>query len=392
MNRYILKTMLAAVLTAATAICGICQTKSDGKTIKWHNPEEAGFHVLQGQKFEGQERECFYHRLPSRYKEIVRPAVWRQSKQAAGESIVFTTDAERITVRYIAPLRKAMPHMPSTGVSGVDLYTSDRNGNEVWVAGKYSFKDTVTFTFGPIDIVDKPEGPQRYTLFLPLYNEVKWMEIGTDEGAEFRFEPVGPEKPIVAYGTSICQGACASRPGMTWSNILQRRLGTEVVNLGFSGNAYLEKEVTDFISEIDAELYIIDAMPNTWLLDADKLRDTLYNAVTRIRAVRPDTPILLADHLGFPHGKAIKRMRDGEVHAWSVQKEVFDQLKADGVKGLFYLSHDEINLPQDATVEGIHVSDYGMVTYADAYEKKLRSILGIPKRKKSFLSKRASNY
>ena len=36
-------------------------------------------------------------------------------------------------------------------------------------------------------------------------------------------------------------------------------------------------------------------------------------------------------------------------------------------------------MSQDATVEGVHPSDYGMVLYADAYEKKLLDILNEPK-------------
>ena len=46
--------------------------------------------------------------------------------------------------------------------------------------------------------------------------------------------------------------------------------------------------------------------------------------------------------------------------------------------GLHYLSYEEIAMPQDALVEGIHMSDYGMKAYADAYEKKLREILCEP--------------
>ena len=169
---------------------------------KWYNPEEAGFRVVQGQAFYGQERENFYNRFPAKAKGTVRDAVWALSLRTAGESIVFTTDADKITVRYQVSRSHAMPHMPATGVTGVDLYTYERDGKEVYLSGKYQFKDTVSFTYTPINIEKKPKS-HRYTLYLPLYNDVKWMEIGVEDGAEFRFEPVVPAKPIVAYGTSI---------------------------------------------------------------------------------------------------------------------------------------------------------------------------------------------
>ena len=352
--------------------------QSDAQT-KWYDPEKSAVNPMQGQAFEGQERESFYHRFPKKTEEAVRGDVWGLSKSTAGESIVFTTDSENITVRYTVTQGFAMPHMPATGVSGVDLYTHDRNGADVWLTGRYDFSDTVTFCFGPIDILDKPNKAQRYTLFLPLYNEVSWMEIGVDESADFRFEPSPVTKPIVAYGTSIAQGACASRPGMAWSNILQRRLGHEVINLGFSGNAMMENEVIDLISEIDAKVYLLDAMPNVCSFkDTLAIRDTVINAVKRLRSKRPQTPILLVDHIGYPQSKAISTTRSKERRTNRMQKAAYEQLISDGVKNLHYLSYDELAMPLDGTVEGSHASDYGMVAYADAYEKKIREILDEP--------------
>lgn len=345
---------------------------------KWYDPEEAGFRVVQGQAFYGQERENFYNRFPAKAKGTVRDAVWALSLRTAGESIVFSTDAEKITVRYQVSRSHAMPHMPATGVTGVDLYTYDRNGKEIYVSGKYQFKDTVTFTYSPIKIEKKPKS-HRYTLYLPLYNDVKWMEIGVEDGAEFCFEPVVPAKPIVAYGTSICQGACASRPAMAWTNILQRRLGHEVVNMGFSGNAFMENEVIDLLAEIDAKVYIMDAMPNICgFKEPEAIRDTVLNAVRRLRAARPETPILIADHAGYPNSLANPDAKRKQDNALEMQKAAYQILVEEGVKGLYYLSYDEIGMHQDVTVEGVHMSDYGMVTYADAYEKKLREILNEP--------------
>ena len=48
--------------------------------------------------------------------------------------------------------------------------------------------------------------------------------------------PLPSPHPVVFYGTSITQGGCASRPGMSYQAILGRRLNLDHVNLGFSGN------------------------------------------------------------------------------------------------------------------------------------------------------------
>ncbi len=98
----------------------LCQL-SFAQTEKWHNPENADFPVVQGQAFQGEEREGFYHRFPARAQANVRKAVWKLSKNTAGESICFSTDSKNIKVRYRVLRRKSMDHMPATGVSGVDL-------------------------------------------------------------------------------------------------------------------------------------------------------------------------------------------------------------------------------------------------------------------------------
>lgn len=346
--------------------------------IKWYDPTAAGYPTIQSQAWAGEERANPYHRFPDRAEAPLREAVWKLSRNSAGESIEFTTNSSQITVRYTVTSRHAMSHMPATGVSGVDLYTLDRDGSEIWIGGKYSFKDTVTYTFGKLDFDDNLRRKHTYTLYLPLYNTVTWLEVGVDEGCEFRFEPQRAEAPIVAYGTSLCQGACASRPGMAWTNIVQRRLDRPVINIGFSGNAYFEKEVIALLGEVKAKAYILDALPNAHTLSHDLLRDTIVSAVRQLRVLRPETPILLVDDMGYPHGKAIEYWRKQEAHANTTQKEAYELLVAEGVKNLHYMTYDEIGMPQDATVEGYHVSDWGMKVYADAYEKKLREILHEP--------------
>ena len=360
----------------STILCTLLCALSLAQDLKWYNPETAGFPVVQGQAFQDESREGFYNRLPVSVKSDIPKGVWRLSKQTAGESICFTTDSKNIVVRYKVNRRLQMPHMPATGVSGVDLYMKDKSGQELWLAPKYSFKDTVKFTYSDIEPIDLKGRNYQYSLFLPLYNEVEWMEIGVDDGAKFSFEKASSVKPIVTYGTSICQGACASRPAMSWTNILQRRLDYPIVNLGFSGSAYFETSVIDVVSDIDAAVYVIDGMPNAYAIPAPELQDTVAKAVRQLRAKHPDTPIVLVDHCGYPHGAVYKKYRDSQEHALSALEEVYQLLLKEGVTGLYRLRNEEIGITGEMTVEAIHMSDYGMKTYADAYEPLLRAILG----------------
>ena len=202
---------------------------------KWHNPMEAGFPVIQNQGFT-KEIGNSYTRLPERAKGMVSEPLWNLSRHSAGLAIHFYSDAPQIKVRYAVTGSLNMPHMPSTGVSGVDLYSINSDGEWHFCFGNYSFKDTITYTYNNIGKDRYHKQGFEYRLYLPLYNGVKWLEIGIPEDAKLEFIPVSPEKPIVLYGTSIAQGAGAARPAMAWGTSLQRSLDYPLINLGFSGN------------------------------------------------------------------------------------------------------------------------------------------------------------
>ncbi len=348
-------------------------------TYTWFNPAESSFPVVEGRGWSDSLANP-YDRFPARAEQKVRKEVWDLSRNAAGLTISFMATTTEITVRYIVTDERAFPHMPATGVSGVDMYAIDTDGNWLWCGGKYSFGDTITYRFGGIEPNDKYHKKGRqYKLFLPLYNTVKWLEIGVPAGSDFGFLPVRQDKPIVVYGTSIAQGGCASRSGTAWPSMLSRRMDRPVINLGFSGNGRLEKEVIDLMVEVDAKVYVLDCLPNLTpkIYTADTIRNKVNEAVKIIRARRGAVPILFVEHAGFD-----ATINQGWVRTIdslnTVMKSAFDKLVEDGDKNLFLLTKDEINMDIDCLVDGSHPSDLGMLRYAEACEKTLRKILNEP--------------
>ena len=182
--------------------------------IKWWDPANNEFPVVEGNAWPD-DCKSVYHRLPARVDTNVREVVWKLSKHSAGLSMRFWSNANSILVRYKLEGKISMPHMPSTGVSGLDLYSKTYNGRWLRCWGSYSIDTISNYNF---KIGDSSEAyikyGREYQLFLPLYNEVETLEIGIHEGSFLEVLPLRKEKPIVAYGTSICQGACVSRPGM----------------------------------------------------------------------------------------------------------------------------------------------------------------------------------
>jgi lysophospholipase L1-like esterase len=368
MKRYFL------ILILTTMFCGFCAAQNTNAFKSW-NPIKDTLNVIQGRGW-SEGFKSAYDRLPASAEKKVRKAVWNLSENSAGLNLRFRTNATNIVVKFAVKGALQMPHMPATGVSGVDLYAKDRDGKWLWCAGEFAFGDTICYRFNQISGTDQQVKDREYTLYLPLYNSLNWIEIEVPQESNFKTLPVYPEKPVVVYGTSIAQGACASRPGMAWTSILGRKLDRPMVNLGFSGNGMLEPEVLDYITQIDARLYVLDCLPNMTgpTMKDDTIRKRITNAVTLIQLKRPGIPILLTEHDGYSEGEMQPMRKTTYERVNALMDFTVDSLKKAGVKNIYLLSKAEIGQDIESMVDGVHPNDLGMMNYAKAYEKKIKEI------------------
>ena len=221
-------------LFVCTAVAALAQDN-----VAWHDVTKWG---VEGRAWGDQERKRWFDRMPAKAEVSVTGAVWNLSRHSAGMMVRFKTDAAIIHAKWkLLNSRLGMPHMPPSGVSGLDLYARNTEGKWRWAAATRPNKQEMQATL----LSGIAKGMREYALYLPLYNGTESLEIGMPTGA--KFEALAPRlaKPLVFYGTSITHGACASRPGMAHPAILGRRLEIPVVNIGFSGNGKMHKEVGD---------------------------------------------------------------------------------------------------------------------------------------------------
>lgn len=363
----------AAIAFAAVLMMVTKATAQDG--FKWFDPQGDEMQVVEGQAFPD---ECrgIYMRLPDARREKMPAGVASNAVHSTGLTLRFHSDAPEIWVRYITTYNwYSMPHMPSTGMSGLDLYATDKRGHSMICRGVYNFADTVSYRY--YDLAYHDDGGYDYELFLPLYNGVKWMEIGVPEGAQFRFLPASKAKPVLVYGTSIAHGGCASRPAMAWSSIVKRDLHLPLINWGFSGSGLMEPEVFDMMTEVDARLFIIDCMPNMVGMP-DQIVTRMTAGVKKLRE-KSNAPILIVEHDGYPSEETNNFNRDEYQRANQECLKAYKQLVREGVKNIWYLSHEEIAMDPDGMVDCVHSTDLGMAIYAKAYTKKIRQILQLKK-------------
>lgn len=343
---------------------------------RWFDPQKQPQQVVRGQAFP-EECKGNYHRFAESRKETIPDYVWGNSLQSAGLSVRFYSNSPDIKVRYTTIYKNySMSHMPSTGVSGVDLYATDPHGEQLYCKGHFSFGDTIVYHYTNLVYRTPHQHGYEFELFFPLYNGVTWMEIGVPEDKEFEFITPNLEKPILIYGTSIAHGACASRPGMAWANIVKRDLDLPVINWGFSGAGRLDSSLFAMMSEVDAQLYILDNMPNMTNLISE-IQPRMIKGVKMIRE-KSNAPILIVEHDGYTN-EFTSDVDKNSYQASNVEcRKAYEQLQKENIPNLFYLTHEEIGMDADAMVDCVHASDWGMRIYADAYIKKIRDILHMP--------------
>ncbi|HTE08334.1 MAG TPA: SGNH/GDSL hydrolase family protein [Flavitalea sp.] len=312
-----------------------------------------------------------YQRLPASFANRVRRPVWALSRNSAGISILFRTNSTKIVVRWIVMDDNNLPHMPATGVKGVDLYA--------WVGDKWQFVNVGVpkSKVNNYTLLSDGDGVVRdYLLNLPLYDGVDSLSIGVNNNAVIskpQHSGLASKSPVVYYGSSIAQGGVASRPGMAFTNIIARQLDRSVINLGFSGNGTFDLSVAEAMAQTKAALYVIDCNPNT-------REDSVYSGAIRVvrflKSKHPETPVLLVE--GFhTETEEFEQSKNASVDKKRQGLETaYQELQKSGMKGLWYKSgNDLLGSDHEATVDGVHPNDLGMMRIAKALLPVIRSIL-----------------
>ncbi|MDC0295303.1 SGNH/GDSL hydrolase family protein [bacterium] len=356
----------ASSLALASSHAFAAQIKESATTTSWHDVKDWG---VEGKGWAADQTDNFYDRLPNRAKGTVREAVWNLSRHSAGMLTRFRTNASEIWIDHeVTSAKLSMPHMPATGVSGIDLYATDPDGNWRWLAVS---RPTETVTRTKLIASLTPE-MREYTAYLPLYNGTKSLKIGVPEQAIF--EPIAPreDKAILFYGTSITHGACASRPGMPHPAILGRRLHRPVINLGFSGNGKMEQEVGEFLCEIDPLIYVIDCLPN---MRGPEVAQRAMKLIEQLRNARPDTPILLVEDRTYAHAPFLPSLQKRHEESRRELKKAYESLRSLGHQKIAYLPGEQLlGKDRDDTTDGSHPNDLGFYRQANAMEPLLRQL------------------
>ncbi len=312
---------------------------------------------LEGRAYTSpEEAETPYDRLPTARKSVIPEAVWFLQKHTAGMCFRFRTDSRHIRIYWKPRFENLdMWHMPSTGVSGVDVYQYDAETGWQYVKPPWPVPpkfEGAAYTWENV----VPNAPTM--VYLPLYNGISDFRLGVEPGAQVHPLPPresGIVKPVVFYGTSTTQGGCVSRPSLCLTSVAGRMLDAPVVNLGFSGSGRMEREMINVIADAEASVYVLDTVGN---VNQDDIRDRYEDFVRGLRACRPGVPIVLTANawiFNVRHRESAALIRD-----------IWRKLRAetpDEWANLYFTGDFDgpLAIDADGTVEGCHLNDIGSV-------------------------------
>ena len=315
-------------------------------------------------------------RMPKAVAEATSESVQSLNFCTAGGRIRFSTDSAYVAIKTEMPYLCLMGHMALAGSAGFDLY----------VDGELSSTYYKTF-FPPSHegqgyetIIEFPDRKMRQlTINFPLYSPVDSLYIGLQnsatvgEGKRYRYE-----KPVLFYGSSITQGACASRPGLCYQGYLSRHLDTDYINLGFSGSCCAEDAVVDYMTGLDISVFVCDYDHNT--TSVQHLEQTHEKMFLKFREKHPNLPVIFITAPNFSETDLF--FPNDPYFDWSARRDViyrtYRNAKCRGDKNVYFIDGFSLYKGGDrdsCSVDNLHPNDLGFYRMAEAIEPVLRTAL-----------------
>ena len=330
--------------------------------LEWYDVRKAPFDVY-GLIDTGEQ----FVRLPADFAKSVNSGVDILSRSTAGGRVRFSTDSDIIALTAIMPTFTMFYGMTILGSTGFDAYLDKEGFCGAFAPDIYNKK-----MCNAINLNKKIKNPtaemRAFTVNFPLYNEVASVYIGIKKGS--RLEKGTPyknaDKPIVYYGSSITQGASASKPGMAYQNIVCRKNNIHYINLGFSGAARGEKNMAEYSAAMNMSAFVYDYDHNA--PTAQHLKETHKPFLDIIRNAHPDIPVIMltkpCTNLDLEENRERRE----------IILDTYNTLKAQGDKNVYFIDGSSLfndNYADDCFIDLCHPTDLGFTKMAEEIIKAL---------------------
>lgn len=338
------------------------QTTIDHAGFRFYDVEEPPFRVYGTQMVDGR-----YRRLPETVAAATNNGVHEMHTNTAGARVRFVTDSPRIAIRVVIEDFHLQPRTSVCGSASLDLYLN----------GEYC--NTFIPPHDPLAVLNGYESviethltqKAEVLIHFPLFANVTRLFVGVCEGSVLESAPTYQlAAPVVCYGSSITHGACASRPGNCYENILSRELNVDFLNLGFSGSAYGEDAIAAHIATLEMSAFVLDYDHNASSpASLGRHHERFFKTV---RAAQPNLPILM---LSRPQ----PRPNQEECERLAVVRATYENALAAGDKNVYFIPGTELmqEMKNEGLVDNVHPNDAGFWNMAKVIAPVLKKMLSL---------------
>ena len=195
--------LLTISLLLAVTLSGVAQQKKELKFVDATTLNICG-HTLPTEKSP-------YFRFDSEPYNFKEQNIIRYSRYSTGMYVMFKTNSSQVAATWENVPRRVGDNMSAITQLGLDLYINDNGTWRFCQSGRVSTdpeKNKRTKTI----VKNLALGEKEFMLYLPLWCELKSLEIGVDADATIEAIPSPYKYKVINYGTSLTHGASASRP------------------------------------------------------------------------------------------------------------------------------------------------------------------------------------
>lgn len=322
-----------------------------------------------------------FERIPAEYLHGFPQEVIELSTDTSGGAARFRSNSRYIVLEVeLQKVNTHLYHISRVGHSGFDFFikrdgepqhflqsTAPEYGSPYILCRIDTLKSS-PYDDSPVNIDDKKM--YDFRINFPLYNGVKWLKIWVEPDSIV--EPPTPwtyKDPVLFYGSSITQGACASKPSCCYINRISLALDCPVINLGFSGNAMGEEKMAKIIADQKTSAFVMDYDHNA--PNKTHLEKTHWKFFSIVREAQPNLPIVLISKCDF--GTSL----DDNAARREVILSTYHRAIEAGDKNVYFIDGEEFfkGIQDFCTVDNVHPNDLGFQKMSELTEPLLRKIL-----------------
>lgn len=293
-----------------------------------------------------------------------------QVRESSGIACAFRTNSSAISVKTVYGTPTFPTNTNGFSARGYDLYIKNAKGE--WQYAISGVPSDKALEKNLVLITNMPEGTHECLLYLPLYSEVNSVKIGVLEGSTLEAMENPFRHRVAIFGSSYTHGSSTSRAGMTYPAQFSRNTGIQLLSLGCSGNCKLQDYFCTALCGVkDVDAFIFDSFSNP---SPKEMKERLFPFIEKLQAAHPGVPLIFQRTIYRENREFSLSKNKGEADKMATA----DSLMAIAVKkykDVYYIYPNASAPDHNATVDGVHPSNYGYTLWAKSIEKPVLRIL-----------------